>query len=113
MSYAVNSMGGFRAVESEADLLDGETFSETLPVLEIPIIDTLQPLTKRQFMLYLYDNNKLDQVNTFLSQDARTKLEFDSSDKIERKSSTVLTMIQALGWTDDEVNTIWQAALLL
>lgn len=79
----------------------------------MPIEDTLQPLSKRQFMLYLYDNNKLDEVNTLLSQDARTKLEFDSSDKIERKGSTVLAMINALNLTDDQVNSMWQAALLL
>ena len=34
MSYAINSTDtGFRAINSEADLLPGETFSATLPVI--------------------------------------------------------------------------------
>lgn len=76
-------------------------------------IASLSALTKRQFNLYLYDNNKLDEVNTLLGENPRAKIEFDSTDKIERTSSTVTAMITALGWTDDEVNTMWQEALTL
>ena len=68
-------------------------------------------LTKRQFNLYLYDNNKLDEVNVLLAANPRAKIEFDSTDRIERSSSTVSDMILALGWSEEQVNTMWQEAL--
>ena len=71
----------------------------------------LPPLTKRQFNLYLYDNNKFDEVNKLLAANPRAKIEFDSTDRIERSSSTVSAMILALGWSEEQVNTMWQEAL--
>ena len=68
-------------------------------------------LTKRQFNLCLYDNNKFDEVNTLLAANPRAKLEFDSTDRIERSSSTVSAMILALGWSEDQVNSMWKEAL--
>lgn len=68
-------------------------------------------LTKRQFNLCLYDNNKFDEVNALLAANPRAKLEFDSTDRIERSSSTVSAMILALGWSEDQVNSMWQEAL--
>ena len=40
MSYAINAKNdGFRAIDAEGDLLPGETFSETLPVLTPTLAD--------------------------------------------------------------------------
>ena len=71
----------------------------------------LPSLTKRQFNLCLYDNNKFDEVNKLLAANPRAKIEFDSTDRIERSSSTVSAMILALGWSEDQVNAMWQEAL--
>ena len=73
--------------------------------------DYLPALTKRQFNLCLYDNNKFDEVNTLLAANPRAKIEFDSTDRIERSSSTVSDMILALGWSEAQVNSMWQEAL--
>ena len=70
-------------------------------------------LSKRKFNLYLFDNGLKDEVDALLSANPRAKIEFDSTDSIERSSSTVQAMIALLGWTDEQVEAMWQEALLL
>lgn len=70
-------------------------------------------LSKRKFNLYLFDNNLKDEVDALLNANQRVKIEFDSSDTIERNSSTVQAMIALLGWTDEQVEQMWNDALLL
>ena len=74
---------------------------------------SLPNLSKRQFNLYLYDNQKLDDVNNLLANNPRFKIEFDSTDTIVRTSSTVDAMITLLGWTDEQVDSMWEEALTL
>lgn len=74
---------------------------------------SLPNLSKRQFNLYLYDNQKLDDVNNLLTDNPRFKIEFDSTDTIVRTSSTVDAMITLLGWTDEQVDLMWEEALTL
>lgn len=74
---------------------------------------SLPNLSKRQFNLYLYDNQKLDDVNNLLANNPRFKIEFDSTDTIVRTSSTVDAMITLLGWTDEQVDVMWEEALTL
>lgn len=70
-------------------------------------------LTKRQFNLYLYDSGLKDEVDALLSANPRAKVEFDSTDTVVRTSPTVEAMIALLGWTDEQVNTMWEQALTL
>lgn len=70
-------------------------------------------LTKRKFNLYLFDNGLKDEVDALLATNPRAKIEFDSTDSVERNSSTVQAMIALLGWTDEQVETMWNDALLL
>ena len=74
---------------------------------------SLPNLSKRQFNLYLYDNQKLDDVNNLLANNPRFKIEFDSTDTIVCTSSTVDAMITLLGWTDEQVDSMWEEALTL
>ncbi|HAK15810.1 MAG TPA: hypothetical protein DCM65_06020 [Acinetobacter junii] len=70
----------------------------------------LQPLTKRQFSLYLYDIGKYDQVMGALNANPRFKIEFDTVATIERSSSTVAAMGQILGWDNLMIDEKWREA---
>lgn len=74
---------------------------------------SMPPLTKRQFNLYLYDSGLKDEVDALLAANPRAKVEFDSTDKVVRTSLTVEAMIALLGWTDEQVDQMWQQALTL
>ena len=74
---------------------------------------SMPELTKRQFNLYLYDAGLKDEVDALLSANPRAKVEFDSTDKVIRTSPTVEAMIALLGWTDEQVDQMWQQALTL
>lgn len=74
---------------------------------------SMPELTKRQFNLYLYDAGLKDEVDTLLSANPRAKVEFDSVGKIVRTSPMVEAMIALLGWSDDQVDQMWQQALTL
>lgn len=73
----------------------------------------LAPLSKRQFNLFMFDNGLIDQINALFANNPREKIEFDSTDKIERTSPTVQAMILALGWTDEQVDAMWEQALTI
>lgn len=73
----------------------------------------LPKLSKRQFSLYLYDNDLYDQVMSAINANARFKIEFDSVSDIERLSPTVTSMTQLLNWADEQVDEMWIEALKL
>lgn len=74
---------------------------------------SMPELTKRQFNLYLYDHGLKDEVDALLAANPRAKVEFDSTDKVVRTSPTVEAMIALLGWTDEQVDQMWQQVLTL
>lgn len=74
---------------------------------------TVPVLTKRQFNLYMYDNGHTAEIEAIFAANPRAKVEFDSTDKVVRTSPTVEAMISLLGWTDEQVNQMWQQALTL
>lgn len=73
----------------------------------------LRPLTKRQFSLYLFDIEKYDQVMDAINANPRFKIEFDAVTNIERLSPTVSTMAELLGWSNEEIDVMWEQAALL
>ena len=73
----------------------------------------LRPLTKRQFSLYLFDTEKYDQVMDAINANPRFKIEFDVVANIERLSPTVSTMAELLGWSNEEIDVMWEQAALL
>lgn len=70
-------------------------------------------LSKRNFNLYLFDNGLKDEVDALLAANPRAKIEFDSTDEVQRNSPTVEAMIALLGWTDEQVDAMWIEALKL
>lgn len=73
----------------------------------------LSKLSKRQFALYLYDNKMYDQVMGAINANPRFKIEYDSVSDIDRLSPTVSAMAVLLGWSDEQVDAMWQEALTL
>lgn len=73
----------------------------------------LAPLNKRQFNLYMFDHQLTDSLNAVFTSYPREKVEFDSTDRIERLSPTVKTISDAMGWTDEQVDLMWNDALAL
>lgn len=73
----------------------------------------LPVLTKRQFSLYLYDSNQYEAVMSAINANPRFKIEYDSVSDISRLSPTVSAMTALLGWTDEQVDTMWEQALTL
>lgn len=73
----------------------------------------LPVLSKRQFSLYLYDHQLYDQVMATLDQNPRFKIEYETVKDLERLSPTVSAMTALLGWTDEQVDAMWNEALKL
>ena len=73
----------------------------------------LTPLTKRQFNLYVFDNNLTATIDAVFADYPREKIEFDGADKFERNSPTVVALSSALGWTEEQVDAMWEQALTL
>ena len=79
----------------------------------VTYLASMPPLTKCQFNLYLYDSGLKDEVDALLAANPRAKVEFDSTDKVVRTSPTVEAMMALLGWTDEQVDQMWQQALTI
>lgn len=73
----------------------------------------LPKLSKRQFALYMYDHKMYDQVMQAIEANPRFKIEYDSVSDIERLSPTISDMTALLGWTDEQVDQMWEHALTL
>jgi hypothetical protein len=73
----------------------------------------LPRLSKRQFALYLYDHGMYDQVMGAINANPRFKIEYDSVFDIERLSPMVSDITTLLGWTDEQVDQMWEQASTL
>ncbi|WP_425917547.1 hypothetical protein [Acinetobacter sp. TSRC1-2] len=80
---------------------------------------SLPKLTKRKFQLYMLDHGFLDDVENAIdaiedsTQRRRMQIEYSSSDDFERLSPAVAYMSDLLGWTDEQIDTMWEQALML
>lgn len=79
----------------------------------ILIRQRLKKLSKRQFALYLYDHGMYDQVMGAINANPRFKIEYDSVSDIERLSPMVSDITTLLGWTDEQVDQMWEQASTL
>ena len=75
--------------------------------------ERLTSLTKRQFNLYMFDNNLTATIDAVFADYPREKIEFGGAEKFERNSPTVAALSSALGWTEDQVDAMWEQALTL
>ncbi|MEQ1150827.1 hypothetical protein [Acinetobacter johnsonii] len=73
----------------------------------------LSKLSKRQFALYLFDHDMYDQVMQAIEANPRFKIEYDTVSDIERLSPTVAYMTTLLDLTEEQVDAMWQQALML
>lgn len=79
----------------------------------------LPKLTKRKFQLYMLDHGLLDDVEAAIdaiedsTQKRRMQIEYNSSDDFERLSHAVTYMAGLLGWSEEQVDQMWQQALTL
>lgn len=73
----------------------------------------LPKLSKRQFALYVYDHQMYDQVMYAIEANPRFKIEYDTVSDIERLSPTVSEMTSLLGWSEEQVDVMWNEALKL
>lgn len=122
MSYAVRNDGvyGVRAVNSAADCLENEYFSDIFVEAPVPdLIDTLPNLSQYQFRMCLINRKLFEQVVATIDgiqddiQKLRVKTAFDYAQFFNRKDELVIYMSDALDLSDDDVNEMWQEALAI
>lgn len=113
MAYAIRNDGlGWRAVDSETDLLDGESYSaEQPPLIELSSIP--QEVTRFQARAALYQFGLLDDVEAAIADpatDMMLKLAWQDALSFKRTSSFVLGMAAKLGLTEEQLDALFIAA---
>lgn len=82
-------------------------------------LQSLKPLTRRQFKLALLENGLLDQIENSISAigDDKTRsliqIEYAEATEFHRTSDSVAYMCQLLVLTDEQVDQMWEHALTL
>lgn len=80
-------------------------------------INSLKPLTRRQFKLALLDVGLLDNINDHIStiEDdllrKKIQIEYEESTEFVRTSESVLKMCEILNIPNEEVDALWERAL--
>lgn len=84
---------------------------------ENAVTNSLRPLTRRQFKLALHQYGMLSTIEQKIASvpDANLRtllqIEYEEATEFNRTSSSVLAMIQILGLSTAQVNTMWQWGL--
>ena len=84
---------------------------------ENAVTNSLRPLTRRQFKLALHQYGMLSTIEQKIASvpDANLRtllqIEYEEATEFNRTSSSVLAMIQILGLTTAQVNTMWRWGL--
>lgn len=82
-------------------------------------LNTLMPLTRRQFKLALLENDLLEKVESTIDNipdlllRKRLQIEYTESDKFQRQSESVIAMCNLLELKEEEVDSLWQQAMTL
>ena len=82
-------------------------------------VKSLKPLTRRQFKLVLLDNDLLGDLETAISsiedttEKKRIEIEYTESDKFARTSESVKAMFALINQTEEQINELWEKALVL
>lgn len=82
-------------------------------------LNSLPPLTRRQFKLALLANNLLDVIDNTIASiadplvKAHVTIEYTESTEFVRTSDSVKYMLNILDLTEEQANTIWEQALTL
>lgn len=82
-------------------------------------LQSLRPLTRRQFMLALVENDLDEAVETAIGniQDAKQRkqmsIEYKDAQTFERFSASIMTMATLINLDDESLNSMWEKALTL
>ena len=82
-------------------------------------LNSLKPLTRRQFKLALLENNLLTTIDTAISNisdpilKARIEIEYTEATEFVRTSDSVKYMLSILELTEEQANLMWEAAQAL
>lgn len=82
-------------------------------------LNSLKPLTRRQFKLVLLEDNLLDElelaINNIEDKTTRTRMqiEYTESTEFKRDSESTLLMCQLLNLSEEQINTMWEQGLTL
>lgn len=82
-------------------------------------LQTLKPLTRRQFKLILMENNLLEQVEMVINSipDAtlrmRAKIEYEDAVSFERLNPTLAQLYKLMGLKESQVDALWEDGLKL
>ena len=104
-------------------IYENGVFTVNEATLSLENRSTLQPLSKRQFALYLdgikaterHDDETTlyDVILGLLSQNKKASIEYETIAYIERNSATVKELTTLLGWSEEYVDRMWLEALTL
>ncbi len=100
---------------SKGKWIDKRTESEK----RTDFLNTLKPLTRRQFKLALLDNDLLEKVESTidtipdLTLRKRMQIEYTESVEFQRQSESVIAMCEMLELCEDQVDQLWQYAMTL
>lgn len=82
-------------------------------------LQSLKPLTRKQFKLVLLDSGLLDDLETSISSientldKKRIEIEYTESTEFVRTSESVKTMFALINQTEEQINELWEKALAL
>ena len=82
-------------------------------------LQSLKPLTRRQFKLVLLESNLLDQVEMTINSipdtglRARTKIEYEDAVSFERLNPTLNQLYSLMGLKESQVDALWEDGLKL
>lgn len=82
-------------------------------------LNSLKPLTRRQFKLALLENNLLTAIDTAInsisdpSLKTRIEIEYTEATEFVRTSESVRYMLSILELTEEQANVMWEAAQAL
>ena len=80
-------------------------------------LNTLTPLTRRQFKLALLENDLLEKVESTIDNipdvllRKRLQIEYSESDEFQRQSESVIAMFNLLELNDDQLDKFWLQAM--
>lgn len=82
-------------------------------------LNSLKPLTRRQFKLALFENNLLTAIDTAINSisdpllKTRIEIEYTEATEFVRTSESVKYMLSILELTEEQANVMWEAAQAL
>lgn len=102
-------------------LADDDTWVDTRTAAEKrqQYLQSLRPLTRRQFKLILLENNILDQVEIAINSipdvtlRTKAKIEYEDAVTFERLNPTINYLYKLIGLKESQVDALWEDGLKL